>query len=107
VGLAVVRGVLAAGALLLAPWLYREHVAALVLLRPTKEVFLFAGFTTRHGDVFLPVVVLAALPLLLGGVWIFFGLGRAYQRELERVRCSSARACAWCSSAGWPRSRRR
>ena len=83
VGLAVLRAGLAAGAVLLAPWLYREHTAVLVLLRPTKEVFLFAGFQGREGDVFLPVVVLAALPLLLGGVWLFFWLGRAYAEDLE------------------------
>jgi membrane protein DedA with SNARE-associated domain len=81
-GLAALRGVLAGSAVLLAPWLYREHAAALVLLRPTKEVFLFAGFLGRRGDVALPMVVLAALPLLLGGVWVFFGLGRAYESEL-------------------------
>jgi membrane protein DedA with SNARE-associated domain len=66
----------------LAPMLYRDHVAVLVLLRPTKEVFLFAGFSVRHGDVWLPVVVMAALPILLVGVWIFYGLGRLYGHEL-------------------------
>jgi membrane protein DedA with SNARE-associated domain len=74
---------MAGAAVLLAGWLYREHAAALVLLRPTKEVFLFAGFLTRQGDVSLPAVGLAALPLLLGGVWIFFGLGRAYEQSLS------------------------
>jgi membrane-associated protein len=28
-------------------------------------------------------VLVAALPILLGGVWVFFGLGRAYQEDLE------------------------
>lgn len=83
-GLAAVRAVLAGGALLAAPWLYREHAAVLVLLRPTKEVFLFSGFLMREGDVALPVVLLGALPLLLAGVWLFFGLGRAYRKELEQ-----------------------
>jgi membrane protein DedA with SNARE-associated domain len=82
-GLAAGRAVLAGVALLLAPWLYREHAAVLVLLRPTKEIFLFAGFLVREGDVALPVVIVAALPLLLAGVWLFFGLGHAYQDELE------------------------
>jgi membrane protein DedA with SNARE-associated domain len=81
--LAGARGVLFGAALLLAPWLYREHVAALVLLRPTKEVFLFAGFSVRAGHASLPVVFLAALPLLLGGVWVFFGLGRGYADQIE------------------------
>ena len=78
VALALSRLVLALTALLLAPWLYREHAAALVALRPTKEVFLFAGFILSEGDSSLLAVVGAALPILLGGVWVFFGLGRAY-----------------------------
>jgi membrane protein DedA with SNARE-associated domain len=82
-GLAVVRAAMAGGAVLAAPWLYREHAAVLVLLRPTKEVFLFAGFQLREGDVSLPVVIVAALPLLLAGVWLFFALGRAYAEDLE------------------------
>lgn len=73
---------LAVVAMALAPWLYREHAAALVLLRPTKEVFLFAGFVLSEGRSSLLAVVSAALPLLLGGVWVFFGLGRAYRDEL-------------------------
>lgn len=83
--LAAARAVMAGGALLAAPWLYREHAAVLVLLRPTKEVFLFSGFVTREGDVYLPVIVVAALPLLLAGVWLFFGLGRAYAKDLEKA----------------------
>jgi membrane protein DedA with SNARE-associated domain len=82
-GLAVGRTALAGIALLLAPWLYREHAAVLVLLRPTKEVFLFGGFLVREGDATFPPLVIAALPLLLGGVWVFYGLGRAYADELE------------------------
>lgn len=85
VGLALVRAALAAGAVLLAPWLYREHAAVLVLLRPTKEVFLFAGFQLREDDLSLGVAVLAALPLLLSGVWIFFGLGRVFADELAEA----------------------
>lgn len=74
---------MAGGALLMAPWLYREHAAVLVFLRPTKEVFLFAGFLVQEGDASLLAVVAAALPLHLAGVWLFFGLGRAYAEELE------------------------
>jgi membrane protein DedA with SNARE-associated domain len=82
-GLAVARLALALAALPLAPWLYREHAAALVALRPTKEVFLFAGFVLSEGDSSLLAVVGAALPILLGGVWVFFGLGRAYADALD------------------------
>lgn len=74
---------MAGAALAVAPWLYREHASALVFLRPTKEVFLYAGFLVRQGDAALPGVVVAALPLLLGGVWLFFGLGRMYVDEIE------------------------
>ena len=80
---AVVRGILELAAIPLAPALYRDHVATLVLLRPTKEVFLFGGFQAREGHAWLPVLVLAAIPLLLGGVWIFYALGRAYSEELS------------------------
>lgn len=73
---------MAGAALLVAPWLYREHAAVLVFLRPTKEVLLYAGFLMRQGDASPPVVVAAALPLLLGGVWLFFGLGRVYESEI-------------------------
>ena len=79
---AAVRAVLAIVAIPLAPALYRDHPAVLVFLRPTKEVFLFAGFSIREGHAWLPVIVLAALPILLGGVWIFYGLGRLYGDDL-------------------------
>lgn len=81
--LAAARGVLSVVAVLVAPVLYRDHANVLVLLRPTKEVFLFAGFLVRAGDASLPAVVIAALPMLLVGVWIFYGLGRAYADELD------------------------
>lgn len=83
-GLAVVRGAMAVLAAVLAPWLYREHAAWLVFMRPTKEVFLFAGFKMREGDLSLPVAVAVALPLLLAGVWLFFGLGRMYADDLKK-----------------------
>ena len=81
---AVVRAVLAIAAIPLAPFLYRKHVAVLVLLRPTKEVLLFAGYSMHNGDVSLPVVALAAAPILLAGVWLFFGLGRVFGPELDK-----------------------
>lgn len=81
--LAAARAVLGVVAIPLAPFLYREHFALLVLLRPTKEVLLAAGFLIRQGDVNPIVVVLAALPLMLGGVWQFFALGRGFADELR------------------------
>jgi membrane protein DedA with SNARE-associated domain len=81
--LAVLRGAVAGIAVLLAPFLYREHAAVLVLLRPTKEVFLFAGFLLRRDDITVPPVVAAALPMLVGAVWVVFGLGLSYRDDLD------------------------
>lgn len=75
---------LAAVAIPLAPFLYREHVAVLVLLRPTKETLLFAGFAAERGDISIPVLIVAAVPLLLFGVWQFFALGRMFSSELSK-----------------------
>ncbi len=83
-GAAAVRAALAIVAIPLAPFLYREHVAILVFLRPTKEVLLFAGFAAENGDVSLPVVIVAALPILLLGVWQFFALGREFSADLAK-----------------------
>ena len=81
---AAVRAVLALAAIPLAPFLYREHVAVLILLRPTKETLLYAGYAAENGDVSLPVAIVAALPILLVGVWQFFFLGREFGPELAK-----------------------
>ncbi|MEN3273248.1 MAG: hypothetical protein V7636_2009 [Actinomycetota bacterium] len=81
--LAVVRAALAIVAIPLAPALYKHHVALLVLLRPSKEVLLFAGYQLREGKVGLLTVVTVSIPLLVLAVWVFYGLGRAYQDELK------------------------
>ena len=81
--LAAVRFAVSVAAIPLAPFLYREHFILLVLMRPTKEVFLAAGFLLRQGKVSLPPVVLAAVPLMVLGVWLFFFLGKAYCKEIQ------------------------
>jgi len=81
--LAAVRGAVGVAAILLAPALYSDHFVALVLLRPTKEVLLAAGFLVRRGDVHPLPVVIAAVPLLVFGVWQFFLLGRAWRDEIQ------------------------
>ena len=83
VALATVRAALAVIAVPLAPALWDDHLAVLVLLRPTKEVFLLAGYRLLEHDVWLPVVLVAAVPLLVLGVWVFFFLGRAYADDIE------------------------
>jgi membrane protein DedA with SNARE-associated domain len=75
---------LAVAAIPLAPFLFKKHVAVLVLLRPTKETLLYAGFAAHRHDVALPAVVVAALPILLLGVWQFFALGRIFKTDLAR-----------------------
>ena len=82
-GFGILRAILGVVAIPLAPFLYEEHFLVLVLLRPTKEVFLAGGFLARQGDVSLPMLVLAAIPLSIFGVWHFFLLGRAYAKEIH------------------------
>ena len=90
--LAAVRVVLGVAAIPLAPFLYREHFVVLVLLRPTKEVFLAGGFLARQGDVSIWAIALAALPLCIGGVWLFYALGRAYREEIASGELSGITA---------------
>lgn len=85
-GLAALRAALALLAIPLAPVLWRDHFLVLVLLRPTKEVLLAGGFMARRGDVPLVLVVTTALPVLVGGVWLFFLLGKLWSPELEGGR---------------------
>ena len=81
--LAGIRAVVAVLAVPLAPTLYRDHFVVLVLLRPTKDVLVFGGFLLRDGDVGLVPVLAAAVPLVVGGVWLSYALGRAYASELR------------------------
>jgi membrane protein DedA with SNARE-associated domain len=81
--LTAVRGVVAVIAIPLAPGLYKDHYLLLLLLRPTKDVLLLGGFLLRDGSVGLAPLLLAAIPLAVLGVWIFYALGRAYSDELR------------------------
>ena len=82
--LAGVRFVIGLAAIPLAPFLYREHFIVLVLMRPTKEVLLAAGFLIKAGKVDLIAVLAAAVPLMILGVWQFYYLGRAYREEIRK-----------------------
>ncbi|MDQ3940252.1 MAG: VTT domain-containing protein [Actinomycetota bacterium] len=84
--LAALRIALGVIAIPLAPFLYDDYFLVLVLLRPTKEVFLAGGFLARSGDVQIPLLVLAAIPLSILAVWIFYYLGRAYEHQIENER---------------------
>jgi membrane protein DedA with SNARE-associated domain len=81
--LGVARGALSLAAIPLVPFLYRDHFLVLVLLRPTKEVLLAAGFQIRRGELHVVETYLAAAPILLAGVWVFFWLGRAFAGPLR------------------------
>jgi membrane protein DedA with SNARE-associated domain len=83
---AVVRAALGIVAIPLAPFLYKEHFLILVLLRPTKEVLLAAGFLARIGNVNLLEVLAAAIPLMMLGVWHFYYLGRQFSSEIQNER---------------------
>lgn len=89
---ALFRAVLGIAAIPLAPFLFEDHFLVLVLLRPAKEVFLAGGFLARQGDVNLVMLVLAAIPLSIFGVWHFFLLGRAYADEINSERLSGVAA---------------
>lgn len=80
--LAVVRIVIGLIAVPLAPFLWEEHFLWVVLMRPTKEVLLAAGFLIRLGEVWWVPVLAAAAPLAIFGVWQFYFLGRQYASEI-------------------------
>lgn len=78
---AALRVLLGIVAIPLAPFLYKRHFLILVLLRPTKEVLLAAAFLARRDRVNLVAAVIAALPLMVLGVWLFFYLGKAFSSD--------------------------
>lgn len=83
--LAAARAVLGVVAIPLAPFLYKDHFLWLVVLRPTKEVLL-AGTLLALGakkESLILQMILAALPLSLFGVWLFYYLGRAWSDDIE------------------------
>lgn len=89
---AALRVVLGVVAIPLVPLLFEDHFLVLVLLRPAKEIFLAGGFLAREGDVSLVLLVAAALPLSIFGVWHFYLLGRAYKEEIDSDRMSGLAA---------------
>ncbi|MBY5161017.1 DedA family protein [Salsipaludibacter albus] len=83
--LAVARYLVPIMAIPFAPALIPDQMVLLTLVRPGKEILLAAGGiyrTNGNGEPDLLLLFLAFLPLMVGGVWVFFALGRAWQREL-------------------------
>lgn len=82
-GLAILRYGIPVAALPLVPRLIPDDVGLLTLLRPNKEVILLAGGLTKTDSTpGIIVTFLAYLPFMVGGVWVFFALGRAYADDL-------------------------
>ncbi len=81
--LAVLRYLVPIAALPLVPRLIPDQIGFLTLLRPGKEIILLAGGTTRTDSTpGILITFLAYLPLMVGGVWVFYGVGRAYGDDL-------------------------
>lgn len=83
-GLAAVRIAVGILAIPLAPILYKKHFLVLVLMRPTKEVLLAAGFLARQHKINLIEILAAVVPLAILGVWHSFALGRGYATEIRK-----------------------
>ena len=82
--LAVIRVTAGLVALPLFPLLYREHFLILVFLRPTQGIILAGAFLARLGHVWLPTVLLAAIPLQVLTIWLYFALGRTWSKDIDR-----------------------
>lgn len=80
-GVRVAAGVVA---LPLFPVLFREHFLVLVLLRPTQGVLLAGAFLARQGHVWLPQILLAAIPLQVVAIWLYFALGRLWKDDIDQ-----------------------
>ena len=83
VTLATLRYVIPLVAVPLIPVLVPDHVALMVLLRPTKEFLLIGGAQYRiAGTPTIWILLAAFLPLMLFAVWSFFAVGRIYREVL-------------------------
>ena len=86
-GLALVRIALGMLAVALAPALFEDHFVLLVLLRPTKDVLLAAGFLYPVVELLLGWILIRALDLTLdrgGIVWrgTFYGLSELRKNRI-------------------------
>lgn len=87
--LAGLRIAVALIAIPLVPLWFKDHFLLLVLMRPTKELFLAGGFLAKRGDVDLALLCLSAIPLSIFGAWIFYLLGRSYAKEIDTGKLSA------------------
>lgn len=85
IGASALRYALPIVALPLAPALVPDRIPLLLLLRPGKEILLLGGGLSATSGVPAVWWMLAAyVPLMVGGVWAFFLLGRCYADDLRR-----------------------
>jgi len=85
IGVVVARIVVPLAAVPLIPFLVRDNIALLVLLRPQKEFLLVGGGLTRFlGEPGVPLLLAAYLPLGVLAIPAFFLLGRSYRTALEQ-----------------------
>jgi membrane-associated protein len=95
----VLRFAIPLAAVPLIPFLIRNDIALLVLLRPQKEFLLVGGGQTRYlGEPGVLPLLLAYLPLGVLAVTAFFVVGRAYRSTL-----TDASGPAWLHRAIPPR----
>lgn len=83
IALAVIRLAVGVIAIPLVPVLFKEKFLLLVFMRPTKELFLAGGFLVRRGELNLLLLILASIPLSIFGAWLFYLLGRSYEKEID------------------------
>ena len=80
----IVRFAIPLAAVPLIPFLIRDNITLLVLLRPQKEFVLVGGGQTRYlGEPGILPLLLAYLPLGILAVTAFFVVGRAYRTALR------------------------
>lgn len=80
----IVRFAIPLAAVPLIPFLIRDNITLLVLLRPQKEFVLVGGGQTRYlGEPGVLPLLLAYLPLGILAVSAFFVVGRAYRTALR------------------------
>ncbi len=80
----IVRFAIPLAAVPLIPFLIRDNITLLVLLRPQKEFVLVGGGQTRYlGEPGVLPLLLAYLPLGVLAVSAFFVVGRAYRTALR------------------------
>jgi membrane protein DedA with SNARE-associated domain len=95
VAVAALRFVVPLAAVPLIPVLIPDHVAWMLLLRPTKEFQLIGGAQYQLSGAPHPLLLLAAfVPFMVVAIWAFFAVGR-----MERDALAAGTAPRWLQRA--------